>query len=307
MAKLMDLIFLFLAPYALLNCHKENIWMEVAKFFSHGCLKWWDMYFCMIGSEKHNVFRRLKRRLQRLIYNDSAWKLSCLRDLQVPEPPHVAFSWIQLYTSAFDGSHSYLFRQRDKHIDWVRIGAFYISSPNVLLTKRLEVPINVPHGETIQQMLQTSGSCILSNIKTGIWIADLQLIKCPVCSDSSCEGTMLTLDARHFELFLTQGYRDGSWEYQSIGCHEIEMHSGLAAYGIFDLAHLKDPPATDLADFYSWPVTLVDWQPKARTALHAVAAYCNLEDPGGICVQYDAMRAGPDGEVVSIRISQYLL
>lgn len=87
-----------------------------------------------------------------IIMHESVWKFACLRDLQVPSPPHVSHSWIKLYASAFgnmitaasvlhtiaydvlfiskidyviaiwlmncfpDGSHSYLFRQQEKHI-----------------------------------------------------------------------------------------------------------------------------------------------------------------------------------------------
>ena len=83
-----------------------------------------------------------------LIMEDSIWKFACLRDLQLPEPQHTFLNWIKLYASAFgnkqgvkfspyfsyvvvlivdqyhhllndclaDGSHSFMFRQREKHI-----------------------------------------------------------------------------------------------------------------------------------------------------------------------------------------------
>ena len=51
---------------------------------------------------------------------------------------------------------------------------------------------------------------------------------------------MQTLDARHIELFLSEGYRDGSWEYQIIGSHDIKKHADGASAGIFDIKHLND-------------------------------------------------------------------
>ena len=51
---------------------------------------------------------------------------------------------------------------------------------------------------------------------------------------------MQTLDARHIELFLSEGYRDGSWEYQIIGSHDIKKHADVAFAGIFDFKHLND-------------------------------------------------------------------
>ncbi|GMP61163.1 hypothetical protein CsSME_00023733 [Camellia sinensis var. sinensis] len=129
---------------------------------------------------------------------ESIWKFACLRDLQVPDPGGVAFTWIELYASAFDGSHSFMFRQQEKHIDWMRIGAFFFDSPVAFLTEKLIPPVKIPHEETIEKMLQLSGSCVLNNIKTGIWIAVfkvlqsliwiLTLVRCPVCDLNTCDG-----------------------------------------------------------------------------------------------------------------------
>lgn len=52
---------------------------------------------------------------------------------------------------------------------------------------------------------------------------------------------MQTLDARHIELFLSKGYRNGSWNYEVVGSHDIKKHSDGASGAIFDLKHLKDP------------------------------------------------------------------
>lgn len=53
-------------------------------------------------------------------------------------------------------------------------------------------------------------------------------------------GTMQMLDARHIELFLSEGFKDGSWEYELIGSHKIEKNVQGASAGIFDVNHFKD-------------------------------------------------------------------
>ncbi|KAK9279714.1 hypothetical protein L1049_013396 [Liquidambar formosana] len=273
------------------------------------------------------------RWFHRIIMEESVWKFACLRDLQVPDPRHVAFKWIKLYASAFDGSHSFTFRQREKHIDWMRIGAFFLDSPVALLTEKLICPSEIPKEEKIEKMLESSGSCVLTNMKTGIWIADLQLVRCPVCDLNTCDGTMQTLDARHIELFLSEGYQNGSWDYEMIGSHDSKKHADGASGGIFDIAHLNDSSNSEIFDLKSWVGKPNDWQPKVMITLHAVAVNTNLQEneenlrtqfgkttlshkldyrffplsEAGLNVKYHAMRAGADGEVVSIRISQQLL
>lgn len=51
---------------------------------------------------------------------------------------------------------------------------------------------------------------------------------------------MQTLDARHIELFLSEGYQDGNWEYELLGSHEVKKEADGAAAAIFDIKHLKD-------------------------------------------------------------------
>lgn len=53
-------------------------------------------------------------------------------------------------------------------------------------------------------------------------------------------GTMQIVEARHIELFLSEGYQDGSWDYEQIGHHDIIKHAEGASGGIFDIKHLKD-------------------------------------------------------------------
>ncbi|XP_057496649.1 probable F-box protein At3g61730 [Actinidia eriantha] len=278
--------------YCAVHRYDKDMWTEIAKYLDGNSLvmlaatcRW----FCQVMME------------------ECIWKFACLRDLQVPDPQVVTFKWIKIYASAFDGSHSYMFRQEEKHIDWMRIGAFFFDSPVAFLTEKLIPPVKRPQEETIEKMLQLRGSCALNNIKTGIWIADLQLVRCPVCDLNTCDGTMQTLDARHIELFLSEGYQDGSWEYEVLGSHDIKKHADGASGGIFDIKHIRDPSTSEVFDLKSWAGKPDDWQPKAMINLHAVAVNTNLQENEGLHLKYHAMRAGADGEVVSIRISQQLL
>ncbi|RRT59566.1 hypothetical protein BHE74_00033571 [Ensete ventricosum] len=122
---------------------------------------------------------------------------------------------------------------------------------------------------------------------------------------------MQVLDARHVELFLEEGFKDGSWEYEDIGSHRIAKQSGAAAGAIFDSKHLSDPSTAGNArvlDKKAWIGQQDDWQPKARLSLHAVAVNTNLQPNEGLQVRFQAMRStGADRKVVSIRISQQLV
>ncbi|KAI9073196.1 hypothetical protein K1719_044805 [Acacia pycnantha] len=283
----------FLSPHSNFNWYEEDIWSEIAKFLDGKSLV---------------KLAATNRWFRRVIMDDTIWKFVSLRDLQVPPPPSlVAYRWSKLYTSAFDGSHSFMFHQQEKHIDWMRIGAFSLDSSLALLAERLSFPMRIRKGETIENMLQSHGCCMLDNVKSGIWIADLQLVRCPVCDLNTCDGTMQTLDARHIELFLCEGYQNGSWEYQLTGSHDIKKRADGAAGAIFDFTHLKDSSTSAVFDYPSWIGRQNDWQPKAKIAPHAVAVNTNLQDNEGLHVKYQAMRAGSDGEVVAIRISQQLL
>jgi len=51
---------------------------------------------------------------------------------------------------------------------------------------------------------------------------------------------MQTLEARQIELFLCEGFRNGSWNYELIGSYTINKSVGAASGGIFDLKHIKD-------------------------------------------------------------------
>ncbi|XP_042058939.1 probable F-box protein At3g61730 isoform X2 [Salvia splendens] len=280
-------------PHAIFSWYEEDVWTEVAKYLDGRSLvmlavtcKWFH----------------------RIMMEDSVWKYACLRDLQVPDPGNVPFKWIELYSTAFDGSLTYMFRQQEKHIgiDWMRIGAFLFESPDALLTESLIESIKTPKEETTEKLFHKEGFCLVNSIKTGIWIADLQLVRCPVCDLDTCDGTMQTLDARHIELFLSEEYHSGIWDYYLLGSHNINKQADGASRGIFDLKHINDESTTDIFDYKTWVGKRIDWQPKTKITLHAVAVNTNLQENEGLQIKYHAMRAGKGGEVVSIRISQQL-
>ncbi|XP_022757551.1 probable F-box protein At3g61730 [Durio zibethinus] len=277
--------------------YERDLWTYIARFLDGRSL-------VMLGATS--------KWFNNVIMQECIWKFACLRDLQVPDPGQVAFGWSKLYASTFDGSHSYMFRQQKKHIDWMRIGAFSFDSDVAFLSERLSPPVKIPKQEIIDEMLQSCGACLLRKVKTGIWIAgtvkNLQLVRCPVCDQEKCEGTMQMLDARHIELFLSQGYQDGSWDYELIGSHEIKKRVRRAYGAIFDFKYLTSKTTAGVFNCKSWIGKANDFQPKAIIALHAVAVNTNLqENQAGILIKYHIMRAGAEGEVVSIRISQQLL
>lgn len=55
--------------------------------------------------------------------------------------------------------------------DWMRIGAFLFHSQEALLTDKFNLPVKIVKEKTIEKMLEACGSCLLKNIRTGIWIA----------------------------------------------------------------------------------------------------------------------------------------
>ncbi|KAJ6320216.1 hypothetical protein OIU78_015573 [Salix suchowensis] len=273
------------------NWYEVDLWTEIAKFLDGKSL----VKLAATCRWFHSV-----------IMHDSVWKFVCLRDLQVPAPCQVAFKWIKLYGSLADGSHSYKIRNNEKHIDWMRIGAFFFDSPVAILSEKLSLPLTILNKDNVEKALESSGACVLSNIKRGIWIADLQLVRCPVCELDTCEGTMQTLEVRNIELFLCDEYQKGSWDYELIGSYTINKSVDAASGGIFDLKHIKDRAMAGVFNLKSWAGKPSDMQPKAMITFHSVAIRTNLQENQGLITKYYAMRAGFEGEVVSIRISQQL-
>ncbi|KAL3517287.1 hypothetical protein ACH5RR_024189 [Cinchona calisaya] len=282
----------YLTPHSIFSWFEEDAWTEIAKFLDGKSLL---------------MLALTCRWFYRILMHESIWKFACLRDLQVPDPQQVGFKWTKLYATAFDGSHSYMFRQQEKHIDWMRIGSFLFDSSIAFVTENLNGLPKFPKEETLENMLQLNGCGVLKDVKPGIWLADLQLVRCPVCDLNTCDGTMQILDARHIELFLYEEFLEGKWDYELLGCHEIKKHVAGASGGIFDIKHLKDQSTIEVFDLKSWVGKTNDWQPKATITFHAVAVNTNLQQNEGIHVKYHAMRSGKGGKIVSIRISQQLL
>ncbi|XP_048231280.1 probable F-box protein At3g61730 isoform X1 [Ricinus communis] len=257
------------SPCSSLSCYDNDVWTEIAKFLDGKSL----VKLAATSRWFHSV-----------IMHDSVWKFACLRDLQIPDPGHAAFKWTKLYASVVDGSHSYTFRENEKHLDWMRIGAFYFDSDVALLTERLSLLVKNRQRDATEKLLESCGASVLSNIKKGIWISDLQLVRCPVCELEKCDGTMQTLDARHIELFQHEGFQNGSWEYELIGSHKIEKPMDAASGGIFDLKHLNDRATAGIFNLKLWTGEPDDFQPKAMITFHSVAINTNLQVNE---VQYD--------------------
>ncbi|XP_074270521.1 putative F-box protein At3g61730 [Silene latifolia] len=276
------------APFSF---YEDDVWIEISKYLGGKSL-------VKLGSTCKWFYK--------LMSEDCIWKYACLRDLGMPNPGNVSFRWQKIYASAFDGTHSYFFRQQEKYIEWMRIGAFFMDTPAALVTGKLSWPRRVSM-DTIEKMLKTIGLCVLTNIKTGIWIADLQLVRCPVCNLSKCDGTMQMLDTRHFELFLNEGYQNGSWDYINLGSHETKKHANEATGAIFDLKHLHDASTTEVLKTKTWVGKQDDCIPKVKITRHAVAINTNLHQNEGLNVKFQVMRAGINGQIVAIRISQQLL
>nr|TKS06278.1 hypothetical protein D5086_0000125940 [Populus alba] len=89
-------------------------------------------------------------------------------------------------------------------------------------------------------------------------------------------------------LFLCEGFRNGSWNYELTGSYTINKSVGVFC-------------------FKSRAGQTSDLQPKATNTFHPVAIHTNLQENQGLLSKYCTMRAGSDEEVVSIRISQQLV
>ena len=63
-----------------------------------------------------------------------------------------------------------------ENVDWIRIGTFSLESSAAILTEKLISPPNrkILQGKNFEEMLKSQGFCVLTNIKTGIWIAGIR-------------------------------------------------------------------------------------------------------------------------------------
>ncbi|KAF7028774.1 hypothetical protein CFC21_040640 [Triticum aestivum] len=287
------------------NWYEPDIWTEVAKHL-HGA----DLL--RLSATCLWFFR--------LLYEDSIWRYAFLRDLslrtnepkmlrllQVPRPFHR--SWRLLYATAFDDTHAYCFRQPEKHIEWFRIGGFLMDTTKLLLTAKLALPPWRPildDGPEIS--IGFMGACLLTNVRPGIWIADMNMVRCPVCNLNKCEGTMQVLDARHCELYLENKFRDGTWEYEDLGSYFSNGKLDTAAAAIFNHDHIDSPCVKNILNSKSWIRDRTNLLPKGCFTPVAVALSSNLKPNEGLLSRFQAMRdMSRGGQIVSVRITQQLL
>lgn len=66
--------------------YEEDIWTYIARFLDGKSLV---------------MLALASKWFQSIVMHDSVWKFACMRDLQVPDPGMVAYSWFKLYANAF--------------------------------------------------------------------------------------------------------------------------------------------------------------------------------------------------------------
>ncbi|XP_024540695.1 probable F-box protein At3g61730 [Selaginella moellendorffii] len=243
--------------------------------------------------------------------DERLWKALSLKRLEIgigseasKFRPH--FSWRELYRSSFvTGSHSYSIHEREKHLDWMRIGAFTLVSGKALAAGRLWQRISKSKRIKLDE---SSALCLVPNVLPGIWIADLHMTRCPVCNLPACPGTMQTLDFRNWELFLHEEYQNRTWSFKEIGIRNIRENCDVAAGAVFDYKRLidKDTANSGILNFKSWTAENGNYQPASRVSPFGAAGCTNLQKNGGLQVKFYAMHAGVGGPVVAIRVSQQL-
>ncbi|KAJ3701144.1 hypothetical protein LUZ61_004849 [Rhynchospora tenuis] len=205
----------FLMPHSTSNRYYliSDMWTEVVKH---------------LGVKEMIILSSTSRWLNSLFSQGYIWKCAFLRDMNIPVSCPESFPWKEIYYSAFDGSHAFNLRHQDghMHIEWIRLGAFYLSSQFVILRQTLSEPSMVPPvGVCLDISVKIIGMCCLDNARTGIWIS----------------GDVHVLDVRHFELFMEEGYKNGTWQYEDIAITIIPYPSAVATSGIFDLTHIRSP------------------------------------------------------------------
>ncbi|PWA54689.1 peroxisome biogenesis factor 10 [Artemisia annua] len=161
----------FVVPDTHFLLHEEDIRTEIAKYLD--------------GKSLVMLAATSKWFIQTMMHG-SVWKFACLRDLQIFKrltcPTFVHLTCVS---------------------DWMRIGAFCFTSSDSFLMENLICPEKLPKEETMQNMLNAHGSCYLRNIKTGVWIADLQLVRCLVCELNTSDGCISDFAHRNVEEVVT--------------------------------------------------------------------------------------------------------
>ena len=155
------------------------------------------------------------------------------------------------------------------------------------------------------------GACLLTNVRPGIWIADMHMVQCPDDDDHGCQvhtGTVQVLDARHCELYLENKFRDGTWEYEDLGSHLSNGQLDTAAAAIFNRHYFNTPRLKNILDAQSWIRGRSNLLPRAYLTPVGVALSTNLMPNRELLSRFEAMRdTTRDGQIVSVRITQHLL
>ncbi|KAL5654157.1 hypothetical protein ACJX0J_033476, partial [Zea mays] len=201
--------------------YEPDLWTEVAK---HLC-----GFDLLRLSSTCRWFRRL-------LADDSIWRYAFFRDLNLsdanPRAHHpLCRSWRYLYFAAFNGSHAFSFCQNGEHRSSWRIGSFVLDTPSMVLIGKLPLPKWLPSDpEDVRLTIAILGACKLLNVRPGIWITDMHVMRCTLCNRNGCRGNKQILDARHTELFLEKAYWDETLEYESLGEH-FQDEEVAAAFG----------------------------------------------------------------------------
>ncbi|CAM0946037.1 unnamed protein product [Alopecurus aequalis] len=201
-----------------------------------------------------------------------------------------------------NNSHTYSFRQPEKHIEWFRIAGFLVDTSKLLMTAKSVLP---PVDDGVEISIELNGACLLSNVCPGIWIADINMVRCPPCNIDGCKGTMQILDARHCELYLESKFRDGTWEYEDLGTYSSDVPQDAATAAISNHSDINAQHVANILDVKSWMRTRTDLLPRACFTPGAVALGSNLGPNNGLLSRFQAMRdMSRAGEIVSARIMQ---
>ncbi|PWZ34641.1 putative F-box protein [Zea mays] len=290
------------------NWYEPDLWTEVAK------------HLCGFDLLRLSLTCRW---FHRLLADDSIWRYAFFRDLNLTDAnPHVhrplSRSWRYLYFAAFvtrvlpsllltDGSHAFSLCQNGEHRSSWRIGSFVLDSPHMVLIGKLPLPKWLPScPEDVRLTIAILGACKLLNVRPGIWITDMHVMRCPLCKRNSCRGNKQILDARHSELFLEKAYWDETLEYESLGEHFQDEEVAAAFCAVVNAKQFASPSTASVLN-RAWTGKHDDPMTRHCASATAAAIHTNLQSNGGLLSTFEAMRdTARDGQIVSIRISQVL-
>ncbi|GBG89368.1 hypothetical protein CBR_g49078 [Chara braunii] len=323
---------------ALRQCDAENqrvnsdVWLSIISF-----LKAKEVVTVAMLNHEFNL----------LAMEEEVWRCVCERQLGIVIPGGLSkpsLSWRALFRSVTDGRHSFKYQQQDKHLDWMRLGVFEVRSGMVIATDTLRAdnkgkqghcedgavnsakasrsdpssslpafsssaPSSSSEVDAYRVSREDGFSQAIGNVRRGSWIADMHLLRCPLCDSPTCEGTMQALDAWHSELFLHDEAVNKKWSYEELSARNRTDDVPAAVAAIFDAEEFNQPTtrcSNEMLNLKAWAGPVGDWQPRGRVSSFAAAVCTNLQENAGMNVKCYAMRAGDRGPVMGIRITQQL-